>query len=148
MAYVTDEDREVRRKLRVLEYAEQIGDVSKTCRYFGIGRASFYRWKKALDQSGEAGLVPKRSGPHNHPNKTPKEVEDKVLYLRKTYHLGPERIVWYLARYHEIKVSVAGVYRILRRNHLNRLPKGTRMRKVHTKRYNKQVPGHCPFSNG
>jgi transposase InsO family protein len=142
VAYVTDEDREVRRKLKVLEYANQIGDVSKTCRYFGIGRASFYRWKKAFDQAGEAGLVPKRSGPHNHPNKTPKEVEEKVLYLRKTYHLGPERIVWYLARYHEIKVSVAGVYRILRRNHLNRLPKGTRMRKVHTKRYNKQVPGH------
>ena len=39
-------------------------------------------------------------------------------------------------------MSGAGVYRILRRNGLNRLPGGTRMRKVHTKRYNKQVPGH------
>ena len=60
MPYVTDEDREVRRKLKVLEHAKQIGDVSKTCRYYGIGRASFYRWKKAFDQSGEAGLAPKR----------------------------------------------------------------------------------------
>jgi len=25
---------------------------------------------------------------------------------------------------------------------MNRLPRGTRMRKVHTKRYQKQVPGH------
>ena len=41
MAYISDEDREVRRKLKVLDYARQIGDVSKTCRYFGIGRASF-----------------------------------------------------------------------------------------------------------
>ena len=35
-----------------------------------------------------------------------------------------------------------GVYRILKRNGLNRLPGGTRKRKLHTKRYQKQVPGH------
>ncbi len=52
------------------------------------------------------------------------------------------RIVWYLERYHGIKISDAGVYRILCRNGLNRLPRGTRVRKVHTTRYNKQVPGH------
>jgi hypothetical protein len=52
------------------------------------------------------------------------------------------RIVWYLARYHYIRMSDATVSRILRRHGLNRLPRGTRMRKVHTKRYQKQVPGH------
>ena len=40
---MTDDQREIRRRLRVLEHAESSGDVSKTCRYFGIGRASFYR---------------------------------------------------------------------------------------------------------
>jgi transposase InsO family protein len=39
-------------------------------------------------------------------------------------------------------VTAAGVYRILKRNGVNRLPGGTRVRKIHTKRYNKQVPGH------
>ena len=39
-----------------------------------------------------------------------------VLYLRRKYHLGPIRIVWYLARYHGIKISDAGVSRILKRN--------------------------------
>ena len=52
------------------------------------------------------------------------------------------RIVWYLARYHDIRMSDATVSRILRRHGLSRLPHGTRMRKVHTKRYQKQVPGH------
>ncbi|PTM51505.1 hypothetical protein C8P69_110173 [Phreatobacter oligotrophus] len=52
------------------------------------------------------------------------------------------RIFWYLARYHTIKLSDAGVYRILKRHGLSRLPGGTRVRKVHTKRYEKQVPGH------
>ncbi len=50
--------------------------------------------------------------------------------------------MWYLARYHDIKLSDATIYRILKRNGLNRLPRGTRLRKIHTKRYNKQVPGH------
>ena len=59
----------------------------------------------------------------------------------KTYHLGPIRIVWYLARYHDIKISDAGVYRILRRNGLSRLPRGTRVRKIHTKRYEQTGPG-------
>lgn len=50
--------------------------------------------------------------------------------------------MWELARYHDIKISDAGVTRILRGIGVGRLPRGTRMRKVHTKRYNKQVPGH------
>jgi len=39
---MTKEERDIQRKLRVLQYADTIGDVSKACRYFGIGRASFY----------------------------------------------------------------------------------------------------------
>lgn len=139
---MADDPREIRRKLRILEHAEASGDVSKTCRYFGVGRASFYRWRHSLKTQGEAGLANKRSVPHNHPGKTPPEVAEKVLHLRRKYHLGPQRIVWYLERYHGLRISDAGVYRILKRNGLNRLPRGTRVRKVHTKRYNKQVPGH------
>jgi len=67
---------------------------------------------------------------------------EKVLYLRKTYHMGSMRIVWYLARYHDIKISDVGVSRILKRNGLNRLPRGTRLSKVHTTRYQQQVPDH------
>lgn len=40
------------------------------------------------------------------------------------------------------KMLDAGAYRILRRHGLSELPRGTRVRKVHTKRYEQQVPGH------
>jgi hypothetical protein len=53
-------DRDIQRKLRALRHAEQIGDVSKTCRYFGIGRASFYRWRAAFCATGKVGR-PKRN---------------------------------------------------------------------------------------
>jgi len=137
-----NDQREIQRKLRVLEHAEQSGQVSKTCRYFGIGRASFYRWKRAYARNGEDGLANAKPIPKSSPNQTPPEVEEKVLHLRRKYHLGPERIMWYMARYHAVSMSDATIYRILRRHGLNRLPRGTRVRKIHTKRYNKQVPGH------
>ena len=142
MSVMTPKDREIQRKLRILKHAEERGHVGRTCRYFGIGRASFYRWKSAFEKHGEAALVRKKPIPKNPKNRTPPEIVEKVLHLRKTYHLGPMRIVWYLARYHDIKISDATVSRILHRHGLNRRPRGTRMRKVHTKRYQKQVPGH------
>ena len=44
---MTNEERELQRKFRVLRQAEQSGHVSKMCRYFGTCRASFYRWRAA-----------------------------------------------------------------------------------------------------
>jgi len=139
---MNEEQRLVQKRLRVLEHAQKTGNVRKTCRYFGIARSSFYRWKSAFDREGESGLVNKPRIAKNHPNQLSKEVVDRVLYLRKKYHLGPIRIVWYMARYHGIKISDTSVYRTLCRHGVNRLPRNVGLRKVHTKRYQKQVPGH------
>jgi len=53
---MNEEQRLVQKRLRVLEHAQKTGNVRKTCRYFGIGRSSFYRWKSAFNREGEAGL--------------------------------------------------------------------------------------------
>ncbi len=139
---MTQAQRDIKRKLKVLEYAEEIGNISKACRYFGISRESYYRWKKTLATRGEAGLVNSKPCPINSKLRTPPEIEGKVLYLRRTYHLGPIRICWYLERYHGIKISGSGVYYVLKRHGLNRLPQNAERRQVVTKRYEKQVPGH------
>jgi transposase InsO family protein len=139
---MNEEQRIVQKRLRVLEHAQKTGNARKTCRYFGIARSSFYRWKRAFDRDGESGLVNKPRVARNHPNQLSKEVVDRVLYLREKYHLGPVRIVWYMARYHGIKISDASVYRTLCRHGVNRLPRNVGLRKIHTKRYQKQVPGH------
>ncbi len=47
-----------------------------------------------------------------------------------------------MARYHQLKVSDATISRVLKRRGVNRLPNNVGRRKVHTKRYEKQVPGH------
>ncbi len=134
--------RDIRRKKRVLDHAARIGNVRKTCRYFGVARSGFYVWKKAYETHGDEGLINKKPCPYNPRLSTPPDIVEKVLHLRRTYHLGPIRIVWYLERYHGITISDATVYRILRRHGLNRLPSRVGRRAVHTHRYTKQVPGH------
>ena len=46
-----------KRKLRVLNNGMQNGNVSKTCRYFGISRETFYKWKRTYENVGEKGLI-------------------------------------------------------------------------------------------
>ena len=46
------DEREIRRKRRVLEHADESGNVAKTCRYFGIPRSSFYRWRNVYLEHG------------------------------------------------------------------------------------------------
>jgi transposase len=46
----------------------------------------------------------------------------KVVHLRQHYHFGPLKISMYLKRYHDIEISQSGVWRILKRLEMNRLP--------------------------
>jgi transposase len=90
-------EREIKRRLRVLEHAKKIGNVRMTCSYFGLSRSTFYRWKTKYDKQGESGLGNKSTAARNHPRKVQAEIVAKIVHLR---------------------------------------------RKIHTKRYQKQVPGH------
>ena len=96
---------DVRRRRRVLEYAKALGNVSEACRELGIPRRTFYRWRKRIEHEGEGGLMNRQPGPKNHPWSTPPEVVEKIIHLRTKYHLGPQRITWYLERYHGIQLS-------------------------------------------
>lgn len=133
---------DLQRRLATFKYAEAWGNVAKACRAFAVPRASYYLWKKAYDAEGVAGLVRKRPIARRHPKAIPQETIDKVLELRTGYHLGPQRIVWYMERYHGIRIAFSSVYRILVRHGLRRFPNRVGCRALHTRRYAKLVPGH------
>ena len=139
---VSKAQRDIRRTRQVLEYAVRIRNIRKTCRHVGIPRSLFYVWRAAFERDGEAGLVNKRPVARSHPRTTRPEVVEQVLHVRRTYHLGPQRIVWYLARYQGVSVSDATIYRMLRRHGLRRVPNRVGRRAGHTHRYATQVPGH------
>ncbi len=126
----------------VLEYAELCGQDARSYREFGVSRSTFYEWKKILKERGAAGLVPRKPIAKHHPRSLQSEVVDRILELRKNCGLGPQRITWYLERYHNIKTSCASVYRSLVRHGVSRLARNVGRRAVHTHRYAKEVPGH------
>jgi transposase InsO family protein len=78
------------------------------------------------------------------PRATHVEVVGKIIYLRQHYHFGPAKISMYLKRYHQVQVSSSGVWRILKRLGLNRLPASQRYKRHDRrwKRYEKPLPGH------
>ncbi len=45
-----------------------------------------------------------------------------MLYLSRSHHFGPARIAVYLDRYHGVRVSKTGIWRLLKRAGMNRLP--------------------------
>jgi len=125
---MTDDQREIRRKLRVLEHAESSGDVSKTCRYFGAG----------ILGSGEPVFID-GDKPVRPAAKPGWSIRDRCRTTTPTRHHRRSRRRFFtcaasttsapcvlLERYPGIRISDAGVYRILCRNDLNRLARGTR----------------------
>jgi transposase InsO family protein len=137
--------RMAKRRLAILRHAEEItGNVALTCRYYGISRQIFYTWKRRYDAHGLDGLRDRSHRPHVSPGTTRTEVVGKIIYLRQHYHFGPAKIAMYLARYHDITISPSGVWRVLKRLELNRLPASQRHKRYDKrwKRYEKPLPGH------
>jgi transposase InsO family protein len=132
-------------RLAIIRHAQEVtGNVSLTCRYYGITRQAYYKWLQRYEEHGVEGLRDRSRRPHVIPNATKPEVVGKIVYLRQNYHFGPHKIAMYLKRYHDVQVSPSGVWRILRRLDMSRLPASQRYRRHvdRWKRYEKPLPGH------
>lgn len=70
-----------RRRVRVLEHAAKHGNVSETCRVFGISRTRFYEWKNRAANYGLDALVPKGRRSPQMPNATPTWVVNELLTM-------------------------------------------------------------------
>jgi transposase len=139
-------DRNAARQLAIIRHAREVtGNVAMNCRYYGISRQIFYTWYRRYETEGLAGLRDRSKRPAHCLHETPAEVVAKIIYLRISYHLGPAKISMYLKRYHDVQVSNSGVWRILKRLDLNRLPASQRYKRHDRKwkRYEKPMPGHA-----
>ena len=99
-----------KRKLSLLQLAEELGNVSKACQIMGYHRDTFYEVRRAFQVGGVAGLVEQKRGPKSpHPNRVAPEIEEQILALcleRPTY--GAQRIANEL-RLQNVDVSPSGV---------------------------------------
>ena len=139
-------DRDAARRLAIIRHAEEVTEnVAKTCRHDGISRQVFYTWLRRYQAEGVAGLRDRSKRPAHCPHEAPSEVVAKIIYLRTTYHFGPAKIAMYLERSHDVQISRSGVWRILQRVNLSRLPASQRYQRTGRKwkRYEKPRPGHA-----
>jgi transposase InsO family protein len=81
----------------------------------GISRKCVRTWITRYRTEGEAGLIDRSSRPHTSPTRTPAEVEDRIIELRRGERRGP---AWLGA---ELGVPARTVSRVLVRRGLPRL---------------------------
>ncbi len=69
-----------RRKLNLLELANELSNVSKACKIMGYSRQQFYEIRRNYQTFGAEGLVDRISGATNpHPNRLSEELEKAIL---------------------------------------------------------------------
>ena len=67
------------RRVRLLELADELGNVSLACRQLGISRTRYYEWRKIADAYGIEALMPKDRRRPQVPNETPIHVINELL---------------------------------------------------------------------
>lgn len=69
-----------RRRLSLLELAEELGSVSNACRIMGCHRDTFYEIERAFQLGGDHALVEqKRPPPGPQPSRVSSEIEGEIL---------------------------------------------------------------------
>ena len=83
------------RRLLVSRVIDEGRPVAHVAKELGVSRQCAHRWVARFRAEGEAGLLDRSSRPHRCPRRTPIEVEQRVLQLRRVQRrgqdwLGPE----------------------------------------------------------
>jgi len=77
---MTTEKKVARRKLSLLELAQEMNNVSKACRVMGYSRQQFYEIRRNYQVYGAEGLIDRLPGPRGpHPNRVSEDVEKSIL---------------------------------------------------------------------
>ena len=106
-------------RLDFVKLATQEGaNMSELCRCFGISRKTGYKWLERYGHGGKESLVDQSRRPHTSPNRTPAEMEERVLQIRCKYPAwGGRKIRWLLLQDGYVDVpSPSTITAILRRH--------------------------------
>jgi putative transposase len=69
------------------------GNFAQLCRRFGIHRSKGYKWLRRYNEQGPAGLEDRKPVAHECPHRTPDEVVDRIVAMRKEYpYDGPRKL--------------------------------------------------------
>src|SRR5689334_12357633 len=102
-------------RLLLIERIRSGRPVAHVAAELGISRATGYKWWNRWRSEGPTGLADRPSRAHQIPHRTPTDLEQQVLTLRRTHKLGPARIGPLLG------MPASTVHAVLTRHGLSRL---------------------------
>ena len=108
------------RRLLVARVIDDGRPVAHVAKELGVSRQCAHRWVARFRAEGEAGLVDRSSRPRRCPRRTPVEVEQAVLAMRRDERRGQNWIG------PELGIAARTVSAILRRHQVPYLPSATR----------------------
>ncbi len=92
----------------------------EVARALGVSKSWVAKIVGRYRESGDEGIRPRSKAAHRIPHRTPLELEDEILRLRKQlveqgYDAGAQTIHYHLCRRHQSVPSVTTIWRVLRR---------------------------------
>jgi len=103
-------------KLNAIYAAQQLG-IKPAAKRFKIARNTLKTWIACHKTKGKQGLNDKRAGPSNIPHKISKELEEKIVLIRKIAPcFGPKRIQYM----YDIPCSLGAIHRVIKAHNLIR----------------------------
>lgn len=110
----------IKRKVNIVELAEQLGNISDACRKLGVSRQHYYDIKSALEEHGIRGLLEQARNNPRIANRVAPEIEQKVLDYSLEYPMhGQARVSNELTK-EGIIVSAGGIRSIWLRHALEK----------------------------
>ncbi|MEA3266685.1 MAG: helix-turn-helix domain-containing protein [Candidatus Fermentibacteria bacterium] len=106
-------------RLAMVHLAKERG-ISEAARQYNTTRNTVRKWVKRYKEKGLKGLENQKRVPNHIPHKTSKDIEERIIELRKTHPAwGPDR----LKEHYALPVSTKAIARIIRQAGLVRKKK-------------------------
>ncbi|MCM8820922.1 MAG: integrase core domain-containing protein, partial [Candidatus Omnitrophica bacterium] len=105
-----------KQRLGWIRMGEKWGNVSKVCRYYGISRKTFYKWKRRYELFGIGGLEDISRAPNKKRQaEITRQEEIRIIKLRKeNIRYGPKKLAVIYQRIYGEKISSWKIYRVIR----------------------------------
>ncbi len=123
------------KRISLLNKVEQVKNISKVCREYGVSRDYYYRWKRKYNGTQKS-LRNSPRGSRISPRRTSKELERKVLKIRNKTNYGARRIKVEL-KLQNIELGLKAISNILKRSGLTK--------SYHKRRYRSKSKHFAPY---
>ncbi|CAN5767235.1 IS481-like element ISMsm9 family transposase [soil metagenome] len=122
-------------RLILCERIDRGRPIAHVAREMGISRATASKWWHRYCETGENGLLDRRSIPHSSPSRLSERTERRIIGLRVNRRWGPAQIGGHLG------LNPSTVWRVLHRYGISRLKNLDPSSGRTIRRYEKKTPG-------